>query len=127
MATLAAIKADPEAFLGDGGEPEDYQLFLDAIQLLMDAGMGEDEAVSLVWNDGEWIVVATAIIRDDWRPTHVITTPIYRSYVMLADNGALYTATEWALACNADYELDDDGTLLFQGQPALDATIRPLS
>ena len=32
---------------------------------------------------------------------------------------ALYSREEWESGDNADYEFDDEGRLLFQGQPAL--------
>lgn len=63
MATLAEIRATPTSYLGEGGEPEDYDLFVSAVEALMAEGMAEDEAVCLVWNDGDWVPVATGIVR----------------------------------------------------------------
>jgi len=71
MATLAEIRATPTSYLGEG-DPEDYDLFVRAVEALMAEGMAEDEAVRLVWNDGDWVPVATGIVRDDWRPTHAV-------------------------------------------------------
>lgn len=124
MATLAEIKARPDAYLGEG-TGQDYNEFIEAVETLMAAGIGEAQAVEIAWNDGDCGVPVSAI-RDGWIPTHVITSPFGQTYVMCGDNNALYTAAEWVYCDNADYEFDTDGTLLFQGRLALDSTIRPL-
>ena len=53
----------------------------------------------------------------DWIPTHAIDLGEgVKVKVMLAD-GAAYTRAEWLAGVPADYERDDNGDWLFQGQP----------
>ena len=51
-----------------------------------------------------------------FRPTHRITTARETFDVMLVD-GAAYQQCEWETALAADYERNDEGDWLFQGQP----------
>ena len=63
MATLAEIRTNPAAYLGEGGEPEDYDLFVRAVEVLTSTGIPEDEAIDLVWNDGDWYPRALDALR----------------------------------------------------------------
>ncbi len=49
-------------------------------------------------------------------PTHRIETDRETVYVMLVD-GVAYQQCEWDALDSADYERDEDGRWLFQGQP----------
>jgi hypothetical protein len=53
-----------------------------------------------------------------FNPTHRIFWPGSEPVeLMLVDGGAAYTLAEWQTASAADYERNDDGDWLFQGQP----------
>lgn len=124
ITTLAEIRERPADYLGEGGEPEEYETFVRAVEALVNAGVPEGEAIALVWNEGDWYPRAAAVV-DGWLPTHIITTPYGHEYVMLVEDGVLYTVGEWAFAVDADYEIVD-GELCFQGEPAADETLTPL-
>jgi len=53
MATLAEIRANPATYLGEGSA-DDHELFVIAVEVLTSTGIPEDEAIDLVWNDGDW-------------------------------------------------------------------------
>jgi hypothetical protein len=67
MATLAEIRNNPAAYLGEGGEPGEYEAFIHAVEALIARGMNEQDAIGVVWNDGEWYGKAIAIVEDDDR------------------------------------------------------------
>jgi hypothetical protein len=62
MATLAEIKANPAAYLGEGGEPSEYEAFIEAVEALMAIGNAEQDAIEIVWNDGDWYGMAHYIV-----------------------------------------------------------------
>lgn len=64
MATLAEIKANPAAYLGEGGEPNEYARFIEAVEALIARGMDEQDAIALVWNEGDWYGRALAIVEE---------------------------------------------------------------
>ena len=53
---------------------------------------------------------------DPFTPTHTITLDSESFPVQLVDDGAAYTADEWASETPAEYERQDDGSWTFQGQ-----------
>lgn len=120
MATLAEIKQNPEAYLGPSGDETDYRLFIEAVETLVAAGMPETRAMSFVWNDGDFLPIAGAIVNGGWAPTHRITHGGKTEYVMRGDTGGLYTLGEWMTSSNADWEIEDgDGCVYFQGRVPL--------
>lgn len=67
---------------------------------------------------------ARTVIRDrdaasleSWSATHRITTDAGEVIDVMLDDGAAYTAAEWVATGAADYECDEGGRWLFQGQP----------
>jgi hypothetical protein len=62
MATLAEIRNNPETYLGEGGEPHEYARFIEAVEALVARGMDEQDAIAIVWNEGDWYDRACVVI-----------------------------------------------------------------
>jgi hypothetical protein len=54
---------------------------------------------------------------ESWSATHRITTDSGEVIDVMLDDGVAYTAAEWCATVAADYECDEAGRWLFQGQP----------
>lgn len=116
MATLAEIRDRPADYLGEDDDEVDYQMFIDAVEALMVSGLSEEDAIKTVWHEGDWVPVADAIVRGEWRPTHRVRDELGTHYYMLAEGG-LYTPAEWVFATDPTYEFVD-GELYLNGRPA---------
>ncbi len=63
MTTKADIIREPER-LGEPVTEEDVRLFLDAVEALETHGLTEEEAIDLVWGNGDWVARATQYIQE---------------------------------------------------------------
>lgn len=62
----------------------------------------------------------------EFKPTHEINTKDGRTIPVQLVDGALYTRAEWDASDAADWSLDADGGLVFQGQPVDGSSFRRL-
>jgi hypothetical protein len=69
---------------------------------------------------------ADAAALTSWTATHRITTDAGEVIDVMLDDGVAYSAAEWVATVAADYECDEAGRWLFQGQPFA-GSVEPIS